>query len=531
MFGSGPLPPSLTTINPSAGRLLSDDEYSDSLNESPEDLLKKQTDYNQMVSVLNFHAWEDVQINWKIFIEAVQNLNLQRKSLKEKEYSEKILNKLTKDYIQTFANDEEKLALISFNLYKINALAEVHANKQLAFEIGLINKIINKHRILQRPEYQICKQNLKSYKQKYLLTPSENILRRIISFNAGLNSASVIYNIATSLLFTLPIIICSGVVSIVFCALIATYFLNSYTNEDADLATELYNHDLVINMLAVKEGLARDNCYDLITQMRNLGGRINENDSIHSYKPRFPEFIANDTAGENQPTSQLDKLVDVSLANYSPDTSIIAVINENHVTRYDSIYARFFHANHWGPVLNFFSATGTVFSVAKTIMFLAGVTVLAGSPLLLIGVLAAAAITFSFILALKHWSYNKKSSERKKILDNFRMEHVERLKIKVDCLDQLKEDLSAELEVMKNHIGQQKLAEVQPESAKEIRQVIAEDLNLSKNMNGSPAKSGLFKPKPQALIHPEEDVGIAATPKINGELRRVSYSRALREAS
>jgi hypothetical protein len=533
MFGSGPLPPSLIPINPSAGRLLNAEEYADLLNENEETHILKQTAYSQMIAVLSSPEWVDIQTNWKTFIDAVHALNLQKKSLNDKKYSERILNQLTKDYIQNFIDNEERLATISFNLYKINALADVHVDKQLAFEIGLINKIINKHRMLRRPEYQACKQHLKGYKQKYTLTTSENIFRYAISFNAGLNSGSVIYSIATSIALTIPVIVISGVVSLIFCAMIAKYFLNSYTDEDEDLATELYNHDLDINMLAVKEGLARDSCYDLVTQMRNLSGRIKTEASLHPYQPRFPEFlITKAIADASHPTLELDKLVDITLANYSPETSIIAVINQNHVKKYDSIYSRLFHANHWGPVLNFFSAAGTVFSVTKTILFLTGVTVLAGSPMLLAGVVALAAITFSVIFALKHWSYNQKSSDRKTILNKFRTEHVDKLKIQVDCLEQLKEDLSTELEVIKNHIRQEKLAEVFPDAAKEVSHVIAHELNLRTNMNGSPSRVGLFKTtKPLPPVHPEDDVGIAAAPKINGEFRSMSYRSGMRAAS
>ena len=530
MFGSGPLPPSLAPINPHSGRLLDAAEYEDPLKDSAEEYALKQAAFGQLLIILNYRQWEEIQTNWKPFLDAVRSLTLKSKTLDEKKYSEKILNKLTKDH-STALSGEETLALISFNLYKINSLTDVHANKQLAYEIGLLNKIINKHRMLRRPEYQACKAHLKGFKQRYTLTTSENIFRYAISFNAGLNSGSVIYSIATSILLTIPVIVISGVISLIFCAMIAKYFLSSYTDEDEELATDLHNHDLDINAMAVKEGLARDNCYDLITQMRNLSGRINNAGKLRSYRPRYPELLTVTSTDAAQPTLELDKLIDSSLKNYGPETSIIAVINQNHVKKFDSIYSRLFHANHWGPVINFFSAAGTVFSVTKTILFLTGVTALAGSPILLASVVAVAAITFSVLFALKHWSYNKKSSDRKKILNDFHTEYVDQLKIKVDCLDQLTEDLGTELEVMKNQIRDEKLAEVQPDAAHEVNHVIAADLNLRTEMNGSPARLGLFKQKTAQPIHPEEEVGITQAPKINGQLPSVSYGPGLRAAS
>lgn len=515
--GAGLLP-SLDAINPAAGRFIKDQDIAQLL-ASDSDLENGQRSFASVISILGFSDWDGVKTNWPIFFDAVRALHLKIETYEQRRQAEKFLNKLINDYVSFFSLCPEKLAIITLNLYKINLHHQVHADRQLAFSIALLNKTINKHRMLQRPDYQLCIAQLQAYKQKYTLTRSENIFRWAISINSGVNYGMVFYGIATGIALTLPVMIVSGLATIIAWGVIGKYFLNAYTNEDEDMATDILNHDLAVNMLAVKEGLARDACYDLIYEMR----RIYKNSYLttETYKPNFPELIQSDTQDTtSSPILKLDRLIDAALQKYPPDTSLIAMLNKNQLQKYESTYAKFFHASHWGPLLNLLSAAGTIFSVAKTILFIVGVTALAGSTLLLGGLVAGVALGLSILFAYKHFTYNRKSAARKKEFKALSREHLETLKIKVDQVDQLRDDLVAELSLLKSHIQEDP---ARPLHSPDITRPNHYDQSFQYSKSpssGSPSLIGLFK-RSHSLpieIHPENSVGVTPIPKMASRL-------------
>jgi hypothetical protein len=367
--------------------------------------------------------------------------------------SENQLETLVKKYHEHAPDADAALAVISNNLFLLGGTALVKSDHKLLHDIALLEKIITKRRILRSPEYLQAQDYLDNFNRKYKSSTWEQILKYAIGFNAGLNTGSSFYTVMTSLFLIVPVIIVSGVFSLVLCLMIAHYFYNSYKDEDAELLNELARDEKLLTSLAYTESLLRLKCYKLISQKMALLQQSEPVDvSMIRDKLRLLKLIRH--FKHDAALLSLDKFIDKKLTSYPKEMSRHNYRMTLTAPRQNSIYTRVFHSKYWGPALNFFGAAGTSFGVAKTILALLGVTALLGSPLALLGVLTGATVILGAIFAIKHLNFTLKTEEKKQYLKKFQSDNIKQLKIKSEQLRKFKNVLTTDLIYMNNKVNQ-----------------------------------------------------------------------------
>ena len=170
----------------------------------------------------------------------------------------------------------------------------------------------------------------------------------------------------------------------------------------------------------MREALLRNECYGDIVDNLQLLQEIKSSQKFPGYSHLYE--LMHKKNSQNL-ILLMDGLIEEKLEKLDPEVSTIAEINSIQKVKSTSIYTKIFHSRHWGPVLSFFGATGTLFGVSKALLELIGITMLMGSATSLLLLIATVAIVISGTFATKHWLFNKKSEERKEWLEKF--ENVE----------------------------------------------------------------------------------------------------------
>jgi hypothetical protein len=423
-------------------------------------------------------------------ISNIMDLHVSQKNPQRIKDSEKKLRMLFENtlYAETLSQDE--LVRISISILKLRDDPTLKNTPGAAFSLDLLNKIITQRRIAHEKAYVENQQQIEAFSQVYKLTITDVIFRYAIGFNAGLGSGSVIYGIATAILLNPVVMAVSGGFSLLACVVIANYFLKSYNEEDEDLTTKLHNFQKTINFHSMEEGILRMECYDLINQMSLLAPECKKiKKSVTDYK----SLIALHKSGGYQDPLAMDKYINGRLAQFSKENSTVAQVNNLHESKQTSIFTRIFHSRHWGPVLNFFGASGTLFGVTKTILAVAGVTALMGSPMTLMALVAGSAIVFSIGFAYKHWRFNKLSEKRKAAIKDFEIIKMDGLTINTDKLKKLRMELQTNLTHMQREVDHSKFEETNFKLAQQAKKITTTRPDYQPaSPTASPSNGGFF---------------------------------------
>jgi hypothetical protein len=482
--------PSLAPIGTSGDRVIGQ-RPSHNHNTSSRKLLKKKAAFKSVLTYLFTDNTESRTI--QDFLTALRTLKVSNRTSRLAAESEKKLITFFEDAFNArlFAMDD--LVKLSTAILKLKSEKEIKHKTRINFTLNLLNKIITQRRVLAQQAYAENKAQIANFRQVYKLTFTDNIFRYAIGFNAGLGSGSVIYGIATALLLNPVVMAVSGGISLIVCGVIATYFLKSYNEEDEDLTTKLNNYEKTIQLHSVEEAALRLDSYDLINQMAGLISEVGT-ESVKKVKDYMDLLKLHATTGDQDPLA-LDQFINKKLQRYSSEISTVAQVNNVKDSKPTSIYSRIFHSKHWGPVLNFFGATGTLFGVTKTILAIVGVTALAGTPFGLVAVVAAAAVTLSVAFAIKHWRFNKLSEKRNATIKEFETDKIDGMTINTDKLKKLKAELQMNLQTVKRIVNMDKFTQADKTLALEAIKLTATKPNYRSqpaSPTASPSKSGIF---------------------------------------
>jgi hypothetical protein len=510
-----PIIPSLQPAGPSGDRVI-DTKQTQPSRLPCHKLRKKQEAFKQVITyLLADHREESSQL--PEFISALRTLKISDKDFKTAHHSEEKLKRFFEDALNAKLCAAEDLVKLSTSILKLKTDKGIKNKVHVNFTLDLLNKIITQRRILAQEAYTENKEQIASFRQVYKLTVSDKIFRYAIGFNAGLGSGSVIYGIATTLLLNPLVMAVSGGISLLFCGIIANYFLKSYSEEDEDLTTKLNNFEKIIQLHSMEEAALRLESYDLINQLAGLISKVKVQ-SVKKFKDYKDLLKLHATTGDQDPLA-IDHFINKKLQQYSSEISTVAQVNNIQDSKPTSIYTRIFHSKHWGPILNFFGATGTVFGVAKTILAVVGVTALLGSPISLMAVIAAAAITFSIAFAFKHWRFNKLSEKRKEVIKDFELKKMDGLSINTDKLKKLKEELQTDLANVKRVVGNYKFEQANLKLALDAKKLTATKphyRSLPCSPTASPSNNGMFcySQSPKRDLNSESSLNDESRPRI-----------------
>jgi len=374
--------------------------------------------------------------------------------------TENQLEILVKKYHNSAPDNQEALATIANNLFLLGGTSLVTSNRKLLHDVALLDKIITQRRMLNTQHYLQARNSLTIFKEKYKSSKWDQMFKYLIGFNAGMNTGSSFYSVMTALFLTVPIIVVSGVFSLVLCLTIAHYFYNSYKDEDNEMIEEVEKDEKMLKTAANTESLLRIKCYKLISQkMALLPQCLSADIKVINDKTKIATLIENfksETA-----INQLDEFIDNKLKTYPREAAHNKRFNMP-APKQNSIYTRVFHSKYWGPILNFFGAAGTSFGVAKTILALVGVTALLGSPLALLGVLTGVTVVIGAAFAIKHLNFTLKSEEKKKYLKKFQTDQIQQLNNKAKQLRKFKNSMTTDLIYMNSKVTQNTAAPAVP---------------------------------------------------------------------
>lgn len=405
----------------------------------------------ETLALLQNKACSESSFDWSVICNKLYSIGISQHPSQIQEAEIQLEKIIKKNYPDTPANNEA-FQTIANNLFLLSATNLLMSNHKLLHNVEVLNSIITKFRILNSKKYLVSKFLLTEFKKKYKSSTLDEIFKYAIGFNAGLNTGSTFYSVMTAWFLTLPVIIVSGVFSLALCFLIAHYFFNSYKDEDKDILREFRECERAINSNAYKQSLLRVKCYKLIMQKIALLEQCDPNDvAMIKDKKKLSSLKGNLT--NNNCIEEFDKFINDKLNVYPHEASFYAN-NKIHNTNPNSIYTRVFHSKYWGPILNFFGAAGTSFGVVKTILSLAGVTTLLGSPLALLGVLTAATVMVGAVFAFKHLNFTLKTAEKKAYLKKITTEQINPLKAKLTQLRKFKLGLATDITYMQNIIQQ-----------------------------------------------------------------------------
>jgi hypothetical protein len=358
--------------------------------------------------------------------------------------SEIIIADLIAELYQDGVLTDGGLYHIASNLLELGNTHFLKSDRKLLQDVQLLEKIITERRILRQNDFTAALEYIRHFKTKYKVTRVDRIFRAIIGWNAGWNTASSFYGVITALWSTVPAIFISLAASVVMCLGVANYFTASYADEDQEFKAQLDNYSSTLSALARKDSHLRIKCYKLLLRKFNLLKKADyaHINLIHDKKKIFRLLNSVEPA---HMIAALDKFIDEKLDLYIIPVTNTATRPETIVSNKNSIYTRVFHSKYWGPMLNFISAAGTSFGWVKTILTLAGVVALMGSPLMLYGIVAGITVIISALFAYKHLRFNLQAEEKKQRLAEFKAQQIESLEIKSEQMQKFKQELDADL--------------------------------------------------------------------------------------
>jgi hypothetical protein len=429
----------------------------------------------------------------------LRNLNFSQKSNKDKPNKEFIF--LLNKYLKHKNLVEKDLRQISINLLRLEHFEFLKTRPQLRNKIQNLNALIIKKRILFAPEFTSQLKGINIFPRKYHLSVGDKLYRYAIAINAGVGSSGVVIGFVTSFTLAIPVVGAFVGFSVILGGLITKHFLQSFREEDRFFSEEVLNHKRNLSLLAGKEANLRLKCYSRINQILNLLEEFKDCDFTKLKDKNTLESLRA-AAKQNNPIKELDDYIDNRLKTISKYLATSKETKDFRVPKRSTIYTRVFHSKHWGPLLNFLGSTGTIFGVTKMVLGLVGVTALLGSPLLLGALVGGVAIGFSFGVALKHWSFNRKSDTRKKEMDLLSDNKFENLEIKCDKLKFLKQKLKTTLAKMEESIAMRAAKIANPNLANAVKMTIENALSETQDFNSQPSKAGLFAIRHEVLASP-----------------------------
>jgi hypothetical protein len=281
----------------------------------------------------------------------------------------------------------------------------------------------------------------------------------------------MVFGVATTIMLSIPVVAVAGVISLVSCVAIMNYFANSFKDEDENLVNEFENYEKIVEELAVEEAKITINCYNSLLKIKNLFKEI-QNGCADKFSFSKETSLLKDFSMIDRRLSlfDLDNLINKSLDNYSARITSVALSKDIRKARHNSIYTKIFHSKHWGPVLSFMGATGTIFGITNSVLVVSGVTALAGSAILLPAVVAIVAISVSFMFAVKHWLFNSKAEQQEKDRNNLRKIELDGLKTRHDKLNLFAENLQATCSKMETVISTSQLKSYMPAASNVFNQ-------------------------------------------------------------
>ena len=315
------------------------------------------------------------------------------------------------EFIEDNVLTNQEIKDLALNLHILSSTVSVSNNTHIDKVINQIYSAVLAKKVLNSNLYQSLLDKIEVFQESYKTTFSEKIFRYLIGINAGFGAGNVVYAIATSFLLILPVMAVSGSMFFLLGAVITLYFVSSYDDVDKNFVIQLNNYEKSIRQLAAIDGKKTYKCNILLNNLQQLAQKAS---SIEKLSVVDKANFMNLMQSQSDSLTAFEKYTNNRVNSYPSRVSTIDEVNHVQEGNHDSIYTRVFHSKIWGPVLNFFGASGTIFGVTKTILALVGVTALLGSPIALIGMVAGAAIFISAAFAIKHFLINKKSEKRKR---------------------------------------------------------------------------------------------------------------------
>ena len=382
---------------------------------------------------------------------------------------------------------EKETLHFAHKIYSLNFVNEVQQDAAFAFHIQLLNKMVTRHRLIASADYAFKLQQLKEFRQKMNSSFSDKVYRYAIGFNGGIGNGSAVYQIASTLVFTVPIVLAFGFVSFVVSIFLAKHFIDAFRQQSIAFQEELDSFEQTIDYIASREAMIRLRCYSLISQIIKLHEEFKSLLSQRIEDPIILSLINN--WDDTSPLTIMDSYINNRLAEFPVEISTIAEINSISFKKNNSIYTQTFLSQYWGPVLSSLGAANTLFSVTRTVLELAGVISLTSPSLIILSVIAIGAIVISAAVAFEHWQLNAKAENYKKEVKLFKIQQIDDLEIRADLLKRARIELLIDLTNLQNLIRKNALAKASIQMAGEVEKNIMKNLDF--NTNGSHAGSRL----------------------------------------
>jgi hypothetical protein len=384
------------------------------------------------------------------------------------------------------ADDLHRLLL---KLYYFMSCLDDASYAEFSNNLHSLTRATLKQKILSSNDYSNILFQLDTLKKNNELSLSEQICRYFICFNAAISSGTIIYEMATTLLLSAPLVIASGAISLILCGLLANYFINLCKEEDDKLKFELEVYEKTINYIAGRESIIRLRCYSLISQIISLHKEFEKIIDEKISDPIILSLIRN--WNESRPLITMDEYINSRLKEHPVEASTVAEINNFNLKKFNSIYLNTFQSN-WGPALSFLGATGTLFFISKTILALPGIVAMVGSSIGFLGLLAGTAIIFSLVFAYQHRKMNLHLDTLKQDVNSFKINEVDKFKIRCDLLKRTRIELLIDFINVQQLIRKNYIEAADPELSENLEKKINRNLAFSTDCTYAGSRLMLF---------------------------------------